>query len=376
MSEHDDPLDRWIHRVVTAAGSDAPDHDQLIAVDVEAPHRRWPVAAAAAAIAALGIGGIIWSTRADTPSPSATPALPGTASPSAASSEPNTTPSSTSSPAPAVSDVVSTTTAPMVELARPIIDVDWCRPTWARTRDLVREGAYLWNRQPGMAVQLFVPDGGGWGERFAVALRVTSNLRFSTDTANAEVQGQPARSTFAAPTWGELLWRLPDGTEAYLRTSTMTSDELIALADTLEPRELTDPVPGFDTSSAAYELAAGSVTPISVNGIVDTGCETDDGGWMVATIVDGPLAQALFLTDRPAVELATRVLDDGRLLVVTGREDVADRSGEVLDSVRDATDDEWAGLTAADPNSFDPNRLPQDASPPGQQTPSGTPTTG
>lgn len=374
MSEHDDPLDRWIHRVVTAAGSDAPAHDQLTAVDVEAPHRRWPVAAAAAAIAALGIGGIIWSTRTDTPSPSATPTLPGTASPWTALPAPDNSSVSTPPPAPAVSDVAPTTTASIVELARPIIDVEWCRPTWARARDLVREGAYLWSRQPGMAVQLFVADGGGWGERFAVALRVTSNLRFSTDTANAEVQGQPARSTFAAPTWGELLWRLPDGTEAYLRTSTMTSDQLIALADTLEPRTLTDPVPGFDTSSAAYELAAGSVTPISVNGIVDTGCETDDGGWMVATIVNGPLAQALLLTDRPAVELATRILDDGRLLVVTGREDVADRSGEVLDSVRDATDDEWAALTAADPTSFDPNRLPQETSPPAQQTPSGTPT--
>lgn len=376
MSEHDDPLDRWIQRVVTAAGSDAPDHDQLTAVDVDALHRRWPVAAAAAAIAALGIAGVIWNARTDTPSPSATPTLPGTAGPSTASSEPDNPAASTSPPAPAVSEVEPTTTAPTLELARPIIDVDWCRPTWARTRDLVREGAYLWSRQTGMAVQLFVADGGGVPGRFAVALRVTSNLRFSADTANAEVQGQPAQSTFAAPKWGELLWRLPDGTEAYLRTSTMTSDELIALADTLEPRDLTEPVPGFDTSSAAYELAAESVTPISVIGIVDTGCETGDGGWMVATIVDGPLAQALFLTDRPAAELASRVLDDGRLLVVTGREDVAGGSGEALDSVRDATDDEWAALTAADANSFDPNRLPQDASSPGQQTSSDTPTTG
>lgn len=376
MSEHDDQLDRWIQRVVTAAGSDAPGHDELTPVDVDAPHQRWPVAAAAAAIAVLGIGGIVWNSRADTSSPAAGPTLPDTAGPRTASSGPNTTPASTFSSTPALTDAVPTTSAPTVRLAHPIIDIEWCRPTWARTRNLVLEGAYLWSRQPGMAVQLFVPDGGSVAGRSAVALRVTSNLRFSTDTANAEVQGQPARSTFAAPTWGELLWRLPDGTEAYLRTSTMTSNELIALADTLEPREITDPAPGFDTSSAAYELAAESVTPITVNGIVDTGCETEDGGWIIATIVDGPLAQALFLTDRPAVELATRVLDDGRLLVVTGREDVADRSGEVLGSVRDATDDEWAGLTAADPNSFDPNRLPQAANPPGQQRPSATPTTG
>ncbi|MEZ5248013.1 MAG: hypothetical protein R2713_02000 [Ilumatobacteraceae bacterium] len=53
------------------------------------------------------------------------------------------------------------------------------------------EGAYLWSRQPGMAVQLFVPDGGSVAGRSAVALRVTSNLRFSTDTANAEYRVNP-----------------------------------------------------------------------------------------------------------------------------------------------------------------------------------------
>lgn len=353
MSEHDDELDRWIQRVVAAAGSDAPDHDERTAISVPAPRRRWPVAAAAAVLVALGIGGVVWTTRPDASSPSVAPVPTDASGPSTASSEPATAPAPTASPAPVVTDG-ATTTAPAAELARPIIDVEWCRPTWARTRDVVFEGAYLWSQQPDMAIQVFVPAGGSMTEQFAVALRVTSNLRFSSDSANAEVNGQPARSSFANPTWGELLWRLPDGSEAYLRTSTMTSDELIALADTFEPRELTDPLPGFDTTSPDYQLAAEATTPIAISGSAMTACETDDGGWMTATVIDGPLGQALYLTDRPSVPMAVRTLGDGRLLLVTGREDIADRSQAVLESVRDATDDEWAALTAADSNSSEP----------------------
>ena len=355
MTEHDDELDRWIHRVVSAAGSDVPDPENLTPRDVSVPTRRRPVAAAAAALVVLGIGGIVWSARGDGPS-SAGPTPTG-GSPATAPSGLTSLPSSTSSGEPAGTDG-ATTTVPAAELARPIIDVEWCRPTWARTRDVVFEGAYLWWRQNGLPVQVFVPAGGSLAGPFAVAVRVTANLRFASDTTNTEVSGQPARVSFAKSTWGELLWRLPDGSEAYLRTSTMTSDELVALAATLEPRELDDSLPAFDTRSAAYELVAEAVTPITIKGIVETACEPEGGGWMTATVIDGPLTQALFLTDRPAIPLAVRGLEDGRLLVVTGRDDIAHRSKEVLDSVRDATDDEWAALTAADPNSFEPNTSP------------------
>lgn len=247
----------------------------------------------------------------------------------------------------------ATTTLATPQLARPIIDVDWCRPTLAGTRDGALEGAYLWARLDGLPIQVFVPAGGSVSGQFAVSVRVTANLRFIADWANTEVNGRPARITFSKLTRGELLWPLPDGSEAYLRTSTMTSDELIALAATLEARPLTDTLPGFDTTSAAYDLSAEAITPIPIDTIVETACSTEDGAWMTATVIEGTLIQGLFLTDRPAVPLATRELTNGRLLVVTGREDIADRSQEVLDSVRDTTDDEWAALTAADASAFE-----------------------
>lgn len=93
MSEHDDELDRWIHRVVAAAGSDTPDQDTLTASSVPAPRRRWPVAAAAAVLVALGIGGIVWTTRPDASSPSANPIPTEASGPSTTSSEPATAPS-------------------------------------------------------------------------------------------------------------------------------------------------------------------------------------------------------------------------------------------------------------------------------------------
>lgn len=360
MSEHDDELERWIHRVVAAAGSDTPDRDELTAHGVSIPPRRWPVAAAAAVLVVLGIGGIVWTTRPDDSPQSASPITTDTSGPAATSPE-AAEPSSSASSLPTVVTQAATPTTPTVELARPIIDVEWCQPTWARTRNLVFEGAYIWPRQNDIPIQVFVPAGGSMTEQFAVALRITNNLRLDVETANAEVNGQPARSSFASPTWGELLWRLPDGTEAYLRTSTMTSDELIALATRLEPRPLTDPLPGFANPSVGYEVLAEDVTPITVTGIVDTACEPEQGGWMTATVSSGTLAQALFLTDRPAVPYAARGLEDGRLLIVTGRDDIADRSQEVVDSVRDATDEEWATLNAANPNSFEPNKSPDDA---------------
>lgn len=258
----------------------------------------------------------------------------------------------------AVSTTAATPTAPattvpvpVVDLARPVIDVEWCRPTWARTREVVFRGAYLWPLQEGLPIQVFVPSGETVARRFAVAVRITDGLRLAAGGSNTEVNGQPARLTFADTTWGELLWALPDGSEAYLRTSSMTADELVALAAVLEPRQLIDPLPGLDSTSESYEQLAGGVTPITLDGVVESACEADGGGSMTATVIEGTLAQALFLTDRPAVPMAARSLDDGRLLVVTGREDIADRSQDALAGVRDATDDEWAQLTAADPPS-------------------------
>ncbi|MEK7423984.1 MAG: hypothetical protein AAB131_09115 [Actinomycetota bacterium] len=240
-----------------------------------------------------------------------------------------------------------------IQLARPIIDLAGCVPTYAtQTSDAVREGAYLWSRVAGLPMQVFVPTGDTITGKFAVAIRVLSQQRFDPGQANTTVSGLPARSTFADETWGELIWRLPDGTDAYLRTSAMTPDELIALAETLTPRPIESAIAGFDLTSDRYELLDEDVSPITIDAVTVSVCEFDNGGWMTASIITArPLGQALVLTDRPNVPMAIRPLDDGRLILVTGRDDIANRSIDALAALRNATDDEWTHITSADPAS-------------------------
>jgi hypothetical protein len=355
MNDRDD-LDGWIRRVVAAAGSDAPTQAPLQpAAAGTVFRRRWPVATAAAGIVALfGAGAITWAFVGSEDGTSTNP--PGTfeapATAPTTSAEPvltTTTPSSTGTP-------TSTVTAEP-ELVRPILDLDGCRPTWASRRDgVVIEGAYVWAKSTGLPLQVFVPPGGSVAGEFAVAVRVFTNQRFDPANANTEVNGQPAHATFLEPRWGDLMWRLPDGSDAYLRTSTMSQDELIALAATLVARPGDATIPAFDTEDGTYVLVDEAITPFTIDTITDSACELATGGWLRASIIDSrPLGQALFLTDRSSGPAAIRSLDDGRLLVVTGRQDVADRSDDALAAVREANADEWAQLTRADPTDYEPN---------------------
>jgi hypothetical protein len=269
-----------------------------------------------------------------------------------------TTPATTPVPS-SISTTTASTTPATAALTRPIFGLDDCDPTWAREAELTIGGAYLWGRATELPIQVYVPSGGSVPDRFAVAVRSFTNLRFGSITADTEVNGQPARAAFAQPTWGELMWQLPDGSDAYLRTSTMTRDELIDLAETLVARPADADIPAFDTSGDRYQLIDEGSTPITTGTLTDSSCEFDTGGWMRATIIDGsPLGQALFLTDRSYTPAAVRPLDADRILIVTGRPDVADRSQEALDTIRNATDAEWTVLTGADPSAFEPNMPP------------------
>jgi hypothetical protein len=254
-------------------------------------------------------------------------------------------PSPTTRPAPP-----TTITEPQLE--RPVIDLAGCRQAWGRDAAAAPvEGAYVWSHSPGLPLQLIVPAGGGPAGRFAVAVRAFSGQRFDPSNANTSVGATPARAGFPTPRWGELTWRLPDGSEAYLRTSTMTQAELTALAVALVPRPAGAPIPAFDVSGEELSVLDEAVSPVDVGPIRESACELDGGGWLKATIVAGrALGHALFLTDRGGgAAVAVRALADGRILVVTGREDVSGRVGEALGHVREATDVEWQSLTSASP---------------------------
>lgn len=347
MSDVEGGVDDWIRHVVSRAGSDAPDASEVpVAAGPTRRVRRWSVSIAASLVLLAGLGGIVWSFVASDPprpSPAGTDPLPTSAPTSSAA--PDSIPSETASPSSTgITEPVDT------ELTRPIVDLDGCRPTSVDQRRLTVDGVYAWARQQGLAVQLYVPAGGSVDMSFAVAVRISDSPRFDPASANTGVAGLPARRTFATATRGEILWQLPDGTEAYVRTSTMGEDELLEFARSLVPRPITAAIPAFDASGSDYELVDEDVTPYVIDEIVDSTCELPSGAWIRATILDArPIAQALFLTDRPDGPTVSRLLPDGRLLTVSARPDVGvDIVDAALDSVREATVAEWTALSLAD----------------------------
>jgi hypothetical protein len=350
MKDDESNVDDWIRHLVSRAGSDAPDASEVpVAPGPTRRARRRSVAVAASVVVLAGVGGIVWSfVASDPPRPSPAVSDPLPTSPPTSPALPDTTSSPTTTSATSPSATVNTQPiAP--ELTRPIVDLDDCRTVSADQRQLTVDGAYVWARQEGLAVQLYVLAGGSVDATFAVAVRSSDTPRFDPASANTDVGGLPARRTFATPTRGEILWQLPDGTEAYVRTSTMGEDELLDLARSLVPRPVTATIPAFDANVADYELVDEAVTPYVIDEIVDSTCELPDGAWIRATIVDArPIAQALFLTDRPDGPTSSRLLPDGRLLTVSARPDVRlDVVEAALDSIREATDAEWTALSLA-----------------------------
>ena len=74
--------------------------------------------------------------------------------------------------------------------------------------------------------------------------------------------------------------------------------------------------------------------------------------FLALSVIAGPAqagpAREIVIPAGP-LDQAVRALADGRILVVTGRDDVSGRAGEALGHVREATDAEWQSLTSAAP---------------------------
>jgi hypothetical protein len=365
MSDTEADVDQWIRLLVEAAGSDTPSSSGLPSVWASTPAaRRWPVAAAAATVALVGAAGAWWAFGADrdggaplapadtTVTETTTP----TPTPATAASVPSTTASETTTLPPP-------TTVPEPELTRPVLDLDGCVPTWARESSVgTLDRAYILLNNGTIAFQLFTTPSGSLVDQFAVVGRVFANQRFDGSSANADVNGLPARAGgfgeagSVRERWGDLIWRLPDGSEAYLRTSTMTRDELLDLAASLQPRPADAVIPGFDVTRDSYVVLDENVTPFEVGPITSSACEFETGGWLRVSVLEGTsIGDAVYLTDRPFEEaMSTQQLDDGRIITVGGRPDVSPRSAEALATVRQADDDEWQRLLDANINDFEP----------------------
>lgn len=372
MSDADDrELDQWIRSIVDAAGSDAPSAEAVPAVAASG-RRRWPGIAAAAAVllvaATVGAvvvlrdgderGRVVPGTPPEQSSPADTDLAAGPTPTEPAPTDPAAAPLTTTPPTTISPATAGPTTVPEPALTRPVIDLDGCVGTWARTGEATPYDGMIYTVRSSrpVAFQLITTASGSLADEFAVVARQFADQRLGDTGGNTEVNGQPGSVQFNGERWGDLRWRLPDGSEAYLRTSTMTQDELLQLAAALVPRPSDATVPGFDLPEGPLVVADEATTPIVFGPITESACEFDGGGWMRASLVEGSrVAQAIFLTDRPKDNAgAVTDLGDGRVLTVSGRADVDPRSAEALATVRQATDAEWAELTGRDPADFPP----------------------
>jgi hypothetical protein len=237
-------------------------------------------------------------------------------------------------------------------MTRPVIQLEDCTRTWARTfGGRMVDRAFTVFSTEAIVFQLLGDPGGSLTVPFAMASRIFADQRLGGNPApsDGQVNGLPARVRMGTHGAGEVRWTLPDGSEGYLRTASLTEDELIALAESLVPRAGDSPIPGFDVGPGAprrVRVVDEAYGPFASGSAVMSGCQLIDGRELsVGTLDFRPLYDAIALLDRPSDEPSPfRQLDDGRVVVVRGVPNQPQLADAALDSVSDATVAEWAAM--------------------------------
>ena len=359
----DDEFRAKLRRLAERLDVDVPDRPNVDSTRRQ-DHRRLSMFTAAATTVVLLTGAILWIGGGDDQLRTSVATL------SAIRSE-TTQPTTTDQVAPVTTDqtpetvatepVPSTSVEPMVpaepELTRPVFDLEGCTRTWARSSEggtLIENPFARWSSLP-IAFQLIGDPSGSLTKPFAMIERIFADQRTGTGggigRSDTKINGNPTEILgFSTPnSGGSVAWILPDGTEAYLRTRSLTRDQMIELARAVIPRASETGVPGFD-------LPADPPFGLSIldesHGGFDSGpgasseCRFAEGGWFTVGVSDSrPLTEAVWILDRPSeFPLLVQELDDGRMLLVYGRPDVAGLIDAAAASVRQATDAEWSAM--------------------------------
>jgi hypothetical protein len=252
----------------------------------------------------------------------------------------------------------------------PIIDLEGCRPTWGRERPSGLQLDNLFARPSSLpiAVQVMGSPSGSMLQPFVLVERFFADQRLPVGfISDQQINGSGVRIDWNERTGhGGLSWLLPDGSEAYLRTASLSQEELLDLARALIPRPIDATVPGFDLPTAPpFGLAIIDETygALESSAMVQSQCEFADGPWLGVSLIDpGVLWRAALILDRSsALPLVLRDLTDGRLLFITGRPDSAAYMQGIEEHIRGATPAEHAALlTYPAPGELNPWELPVD----------------
>jgi hypothetical protein len=242
-------------------------------------------------------------------------------------------------------------------LSRPVIDLPGCARTWARTSaggDVIDRPFARSSSKP-IAYQVIGSPDGSLAEPFAIVERFFAEQRITPDAkTNSEVNGLPALLVTGRgqpQANRSLSWLLPDGSDVYLRTQSLTVEQMLLVATVLQPRSADAPVPGFDLpaeSATGLAIVDESYGPFTTGPSASSGCES--GGFpdtaYVTAMQSRPLVEALWILDRPAIApIAVRELGSGQLLLVRGPYyDTTGFAQAALETVREATDAEWGGM--------------------------------
>lgn len=284
------------------------------------------------------------------PPPTSPSTVVTTTEPSATTDVDTTTVDTTTGPPP--------TAAPIESVTEPVIDLDGCTPTWARSSSeglRTIDGFFARHSSLPIAYQVFGDPSGSLAEPFAMMMRIFADQRtYETTSTVGEVDVNGSHGVLLwHPAIGRatLHWLLPDGSEAYLRSDSLDGDGLLALARSLVARSADATVPGFD-------LADGRGSRFAVLGeefgsfpsAADTTseCVLADGSYVRASIITlGVVAAAAVILDRAVPpRVALRQLDHDHLLLIAGRPSETEVIADAIDHVRQATPAEWTAMTA------------------------------
>jgi hypothetical protein len=267
---------------------------------------------------------------------------------------PTTAPSESSPPMSATESTTlqSAVQPPLVDasLTRPIVDLPGCITTVARRGS----GGYVMPTPFGrssskpIAFQVLGDPGGSMVKPFVMVERFFADQTVPIGaTSGATVNGRPAVFDWnPAAGRGAISWSLPDGSVAYLRTSSFTRDQLLEVARSLVPRPQDAAIPGFDVATNplfGLIVLEESYGPYTAGSGTRSECVFAGGGMFWLDLLGpGYLWRAAALLDRSStLPFVIREIADGRLILLTARPEVANLLEDALANIRQATPAEW-----------------------------------
>lgn len=296
-----------------------------------------------------GAGGAS-STIAIADEPARTPATstsPSTTSPVTVTTSGTSTTTSTSVLAP------TSTVAATMAISRPFLDPSICTVTEAwesRFEDHTIEMLFWISPDEPIPLQVVGDPALGTSGPFAMVLRLPEQMSDVEAGRELVTIGEWTVGVFPVPNGnGDAIWNLPDGGQGYLRSRDLSTDQIVAVIDSLSARQADAAIPGFDVDGpAALPLLTEHMSSGLDGRAAGITCRTDEEPpreYRVDAVDAEPVLEFLAILDRP------RPLDAGDVggttIVIAGGLPTA--TSPRVEQVIDADQTTWDGVLRLTP---------------------------